>query len=399
MPHMREVKTCDRCRHFKRRCDLAKPSCTRCLQAGVRCSFDTPAAHRPSSAFHLSSLASTLLPPPMPAQQPRPAHSLPAPVLPSLPARVASVLPAHHHQHHPPHFVHDHASPSPPFITPNGPAAPPLVGSVVSADLPASPAREDPDLAATPTSSGILHGLISPTTSTESPEPSSSSSATVVPAAATPPPADASPASLAAPSADPALARPGPHQQRIVRKRKRNCLSCLRCRRLKVKCNKELPCGRCKASGNGRECYYSYNKGPNGGKFPCPTAPVPSSRDEMKPQMATWQVQHRVRGSSHWRELMTKVREPPRSDETEGGGDADVGRSVHAARHDVEEPGHDALTGSRSGAWPMPRAASRLPWPPPSRASAPTPAWPTFACPGTSPLAPPAPQSTTRATP
>jgi hypothetical protein len=92
---------------------------------------------------------------------------------------------------------------------------------------------------------------------------------------------------------------------RVVRKRKRNCLSCLRCHRLKVKCDKELPCGRCKSSGNGRECYYSYNKGPNGGKFPCPTAP--SNNEETKTVLATWQVQHKVRGSSHWRDLMTKV--------------------------------------------------------------------------------------------
>lgn len=319
MPHMREAKTCDRCRHFKRRCDLLKPQCTRCIQAGVRCSFNTDAQAQPEPAFHLSSLASTLLPPPMPQQQPAPTH---ASVFPSLSADL-SALPAPH-QHH---LVHHHhhrqrKASSPPFPTPTSANVPHInpVASIASTDSAASPAREDLDLGATPSSNGVLNGLISPITSTESPEPGSASSTAIYVDGPPPPPppADGSPA-------DQALPRSGQHQQRIVRKRKRNCLSCLRCHRLKVKCDKELPCGRCKASGNGRECYYSYNKGPNGGKFPCPTAPVPSSRDEKKPQMATWQVQHRVRGSSHWRELMIKVRHCFALMDVGGAGDGEQG--------------------------------------------------------------------------
>ncbi|KAF7559398.1 hypothetical protein G7046_g4753 [Stylonectria norvegica] len=72
-------------------------------------------------------------------------------------------------------------------------------------------------------------------------------------------------------------------------------------------CDKELPCGRCQNSGNGRECYYSYNKGPNGGRFPCPTAAVVPTGESAKASAATWHVQHKVRGSSHWRDLMTKI--------------------------------------------------------------------------------------------
>lgn len=95
---------------------------------------------------------------------------------------------------------------------------------------------------------------------------------------------------------------------RITRKRKRNCLSCLRCHRLKVRCDKELPCGRCKTSGNSRECYYSYNKGRNNeGKFPSVSGPM-GTRDDEKTISASWQVQHKVRGSSHWRDLMAKVK-------------------------------------------------------------------------------------------
>ncbi|KAI5461710.1 hypothetical protein BGZ63DRAFT_355906 [Mariannaea sp. PMI_226] len=180
MPHMREVKTCDRCRHFKRRCDLIKPSCSRCLLAD-----DSRNSLDPS----------------------------------------------------------------------NG-------------------------------------GLISPTTSIESPEPLN------------PPSGPGETGGIFDSPPEPVAPPSGP---RVIRKRKRNCLSCLRCHRLKVKCDKELPCGRCKSSGNGRECYYTYNKGPNGGKFPCPTAPISSTGDDSKSAIATWQVSHKVRGSSHWRDLMAKI--------------------------------------------------------------------------------------------
>lgn len=237
MPHMREVKTCDRCRHFKRRCDLIKPSCSRCLQAGVRCSFDVAAATAAAAAAASSSAIT-----------------------------VPITTPAS-------------ASPSASF--------PPSA----SATAPSSNAASSPmlDELSASLSNG---GLISPTTSTESPEP-----LVLLPGSAEP---------GVVPDSVPGLSTAATGQ-RIIRKRKRNCLSCLRCHRLKVKCDKELPCGRCKSSGNGRECYYSYNKGPNGGKFPCPTAPVTASGDDSKATIATWHVQHKVRGSSHWRDLMTKV--------------------------------------------------------------------------------------------
>ncbi|KEY66262.1 hypothetical protein S7711_09188 [Stachybotrys chartarum IBT 7711] len=207
MPHMREVRTCDRCRQFKRRCDLTKPSCSRCVQAGVRCSYSVAGA--PSKTVRC--IAST-----------------------------------------------------------------------------SSPAQE----ASAPTPSSV--GLISPSDSTESPEPY------LIAASLT---QDLGPATQDTGPGPAALAT----AQRIVRKRKRNCLSCLRCHRLKVKCDKDLPCGRCKGSGNGRECYYSYNKGPNSGKFPCPTAPIAQSGDNAEPELATWHTSHKVRGATHWRDLMTRI--------------------------------------------------------------------------------------------
>lgn len=243
MPQMREVKTCDRCRHFKRRCDLLKPSCSRCIQAGVRCSFDVNGVAVPGGAGAGSS----------------------APNGNNISTSNST------------------ASSSIPLLN-----APTLIAAhpLPNASSTAGGSSNNDELSVTPTNH---NGLISPTTSTESPEPQHAS-------------IDANGVPL-----DGAASGSAAGAGRIVRKRKRNCLSCLRCHRLKVKCDKELPCGRCKASGNGRECYYSYNKGPNGGKFPCPTAPTSNSSEETKTVLATWQVQHKVRGSSHWRDLMTKV--------------------------------------------------------------------------------------------
>ncbi|RDA84771.1 hypothetical protein CP532_1003 [Ophiocordyceps camponoti-leonardi (nom. inval.)] len=318
MPHMREVKTCDRCRHFKRRCDLLKPSCTRCVQAGIRCSFESSAASSGSSM----------------------------------------ALDHHHHQHqqqhhqqhqHQHHQSHQLDESSPTFSNTGTNA---FASNTAASVSPPSPSRHHVGVGSTVCGGGGggagpgSHGLMSPTTSTASPEPGMSLSGGTLSAS----PVEGlvglavttgreqeeqqqsqqqsqysqqhqvetgeqhhdhhhqqQPQQQQQQQQQQQTQPKHQHQNRIVRKRKRNCLSCLRCHRLKVKCDKELPCGRCKASGNGRECYYSYNKGPNGGKFPCPTAPVPSGRDEKKPQMATWQVQHRVRGSSHWRELMTKI--------------------------------------------------------------------------------------------
>lgn len=235
MPHMREVKTCDRCRHFKRRCDLIKPSCSRCLQAGVRCSFDVAAATAAANAANAAASSSAV------------ASNITVPI-----------------------------------------ATTPGSTSAAASTIASSPLQEE----VVPAIALLNGGLISPTTSTESPEPLHLQPGLTEPRTAV----DAVPG----PAAFPLV-------QRIIRKRKRNCLSCLRCHRLKVKCDKELPCGRCRSSGNGRECYYSYNKGPNGGKFPCPTAPMSSSGDDSKSAIARWQVSHKVRGSSHWRDLMAKV--------------------------------------------------------------------------------------------
>lgn len=217
MPPTREVKTCERCRGFKRRCDLVKPSCTRCAKAGVRCSFDIHKIANLDASYDASGSDSALRD--VAADQiPRGAAGL----------RLRSACGS--------------ADPSQPSTTVDEDEFNKLQLGLADYD-----------------------GKI----------PEGSANIEVV-------------------------------GGRVIRKRKRNCLSCLRCHRLKVKCDKELPCGRCKSSGNGRECYYSYNKGLNEGKFPSPIAPTGTNEDENS-LLAPWQVQHKVRGSSHWRDLMAKV--------------------------------------------------------------------------------------------
>lgn len=238
MPQIREVKTCDRCRTYKRRCDLLKPTCSRCIQAGVQCSFE--AATQAGQGRLLQE-----------------------------PERVL-------------HPASGSGSGTRGAVLDGVKAAEVLISTSSSSELTDTAAplqvpsghHQKAHLSASPTG----HGLVTPTASTDSPEPH------------------------AGPSAEASSFRAAP---RVVRKRRRNCLSCLRCHRLKVKCDKELPCGRCKSSGNGRDCYYSYNKGPNGGKFPCPT--TQAAGDDAKAVHATWQTHHRVRGSSHWRDLIAKV--------------------------------------------------------------------------------------------
>lgn len=46
-------------------------------------------------------------------------------------------------------------------------------------------------------------------------------------------------------------------QERVVRRRHRLVISCARCRRLKVKCDRQSPCEHCKKSNHADECVYS----------------------------------------------------------------------------------------------------------------------------------------------
>ncbi|KAK8926707.1 Transcription factor lepE [Metarhizium anisopliae] len=85
------------------------------------------------------------------------------------------------------------------------------------------------------------------------------------------------------------------------KKRRRACLSCVRCHRLKIKCDKKEPCTRCRLSGWGRQCEYTHRVEPSG------EAALPYVLTEEDPQvaLATWHAPHR--GLSHWRSLLSKA--------------------------------------------------------------------------------------------
>lgn len=91
-----------------------------------------------------------------------------------------------------------------------------------------------------------------------------------------------------------------------AKKRQRACLSCVRCHRLKVKCDKKQPCTRCRQSGFAPQCAYTHR-----------IDIVPQQRreagfeeltiDDKNPHDVATSWQCRARGASHWKELLNKV--------------------------------------------------------------------------------------------
>ena len=102
------------------------------------------------------------------------------------------------------------------------------------------------------------------------------------------------------------------NQRQGVRRRNRACLSCVRCHRLKVKCNQSEPCDRCMRSGVQATCTYTQKK-----SFGEPTAhtqspsqshpEVPFALTGEDPEfvVATWYL--RKRGSTHFRAILNRV--------------------------------------------------------------------------------------------
>lgn len=90
-----------------------------------------------------------------------------------------------------------------------------------------------------------------------------------------------------------------------TKRRHRACLSCMRCHRLKVKCDKAHPCGRCRSSGFARQCQYTHRvEGDDSGLGVSHNFIV--SETTTGAVVSAWKLH--PRGSSHWRELMSKVR-------------------------------------------------------------------------------------------
>lgn len=99
---------------------------------------------------------------------------------------------------------------------------------------------------------------------------------------------------------------PSPHEKelssgRIIKKRDRATLSCKRCHRLKVKCDKRQPCcSRCARLGHGKDCVYTHKvqRLPSGGPFLV-------DGDDAETIVSLWFL--RKRGSTHWKALLSRV--------------------------------------------------------------------------------------------
>jgi hypothetical protein len=88
---------------------------------------------------------------------------------------------------------------------------------------------------------------------------------------------------------------------RIVKRRDRATLSCIRCHRLKVKCDKKQPCcSRCSRLGHGRDCTYTHKAQP-----PPSGGPFIVDGDDAETIVSLWFL--RKRGSSHWKALLARV--------------------------------------------------------------------------------------------
>lgn len=108
-----------------------------------------------------------------------------------------------------------------------------------------------------------------------------------------------SPQSDAASTPSPEITSAG-RSFRVVRKRNCMRLSCGRCHQQKVKCDRMVPCGRCRAAGvSPTECTYSYQR---------------DGRTTAKSDVLRYDPGHvynawhsRNRGSSHWKALFKQV--------------------------------------------------------------------------------------------
>ncbi|KAJ4988614.1 transcriptional regulatory protein C1F7.11c 3 [Stagonosporopsis vannaccii] len=97
-----------------------------------------------------------------------------------------------------------------------------------------------------------------------------------------------------------------------ARKRNRACLSCVRCHRLKIKCDQKQPCFRCSRSGVATSCQFTHKSKPS--EQPCgPTTdqeqfqevPFALTADDPSFVVATWFL--RKRGSTHYRAILNRM--------------------------------------------------------------------------------------------
>ena len=92
---------------------------------------------------------------------------------------------------------------------------------------------------------------------------------------------------------------------KIVKKRRRAHLSCTRCFRLKVKCDKELPCSRCRSSGWGRHCTYKHKRESSTPSPPIQPRVSAATGHDGEQLINSWHAQRR--GATHWEQLVFMV--------------------------------------------------------------------------------------------
>lgn len=88
----------------------------------------------------------------------------------------------------------------------------------------------------------------------------------------------------------------------LVKQRQRAQLSCIRCHRLKVRCDRDLPCSRCRVSGFGKFCEYRYRM--EKANPPLDTG-APKLGQDLDDRVKSWHAQRR--GATHWGELISAV--------------------------------------------------------------------------------------------
>ncbi|PKK51430.1 hypothetical protein CI102_3418 [Trichoderma harzianum] len=91
-------------------------------------------------------------------------------------------------------------------------------------------------------------------------------------------------------------------QPGLVKNRQRAQLSCIRCHRLKVKCDKELPCSRCRMSGWGKSCAYHHRAERTG---PSNASPQQVAKDPDS-VIEAWHSQSR--SATHWTEVLSTLK-------------------------------------------------------------------------------------------
>lgn len=116
-----------------------------------------------------------------------------------------------------------------------------------------------------------------------------------------------SPSDRSAPSSD-TVTTERDQGSKTVRRRQRAHLSCTRCHRLKVGCDKQLPCSRCRRSGWGRQCTYTHrveNDSSASASDAAPDIGFVESKEDPRDIYTSWHA--RRRGKTHWKALVLRV--------------------------------------------------------------------------------------------